>query len=88
MAGKDAEDKRYRKEQFWELILRTVIVISAMNTVVFYTLSNKPGLLTLQFSVAITALTILVMCISVWFVLKSSVHERMHKYLFWGKRYR
>jgi membrane protein YdbS with pleckstrin-like domain len=54
---------------FTELLIRVILIISIINSIVFYLLWNKPEILTISFAIGITIITIIVLVITLWFVL-------------------
>ena len=54
---------------FTELLIRVILIVSIINSIVFYKLLAQPEILTIYFAIGITILTIIVLAISLWFVL-------------------
>lgn len=64
----DAKDKKY-KNQFIELVIRIILIISITDAIEFYVIWKRKLALTIPLVTAIIIITIIPMIITLWWVL-------------------
>lgn len=52
-----------------ELIIRVIIIVSLIDTIVFYKINTHPEVITVPFAIGIILITIISLLINIWFCL-------------------